>query len=191
MKESELKLAKVENMASRSYKKSNEALQKALKTIPLGSQTFSKSYQQFPQEASPLFLDRGEGGCVWDVDDNKYVDLICGLMPVYLGYKDKDVDAAIIKQLDKGISFSLATELEYKLSELMVDLIPSAEMVRYGKKRNRCHFRRGTSGAWFHSKRSYHCIGLSWLARLVYRHNGQKPGHSEGCLRIDQQGALQ
>jgi glutamate-1-semialdehyde 2,1-aminomutase len=118
---------------SRSYKKSQKALERALKSVPLGSQTFSKSHMQFPQGASPLFLERGENGRVWDVDGNQYVDLICGLMPVYLGYKDKDVDAAIIRQLDKGISFSLATELEAELAERLIDLIPSAEMVRFGK----------------------------------------------------------
>ncbi|MCC6597438.1 MAG: aminotransferase class III-fold pyridoxal phosphate-dependent enzyme [Alphaproteobacteria bacterium] len=120
-------------MSARSYAKSNEALQRALKTIPLGSQTFSKSHQQFPQGAAPLFLDRGRGGRVWDIDGHEYVDLICGLLPVLLGYQDKDVDEAIIAQLGKGISFSLSTTLEFKLSEMLVDLIPCAEMVRYGK----------------------------------------------------------
>jgi len=115
------------------YKNSQTALARAIKTIPLGSQTFSKSHQQFPEGQSPLFLDRGENGRVWDVDGHEYVDLICGLMPVYLGYKDKDVDDAIKAQLDKGISFSLATTLEYELAERLVDLIPCAEMVRYGK----------------------------------------------------------
>lgn len=115
------------------YKKSNALLARAEKVIPLGSQTFSKSRLQFPAPHAPLFLERGQGGRVWDVDGNEYVDLICGLLPVSLGYCDADVDAAIIGQLKKGISFSLATELEAALAERLVDLIPCAEMVRFGK----------------------------------------------------------
>ena len=70
---------------------------------------------------------------VWDVDGNEYIDYILGLMPVILGYRDEDVDRAIIDQLGRGISFSLATELEAEVAERLVELIPSAEMVRFGK----------------------------------------------------------
>ncbi len=115
------------------YRLSNEMLEKSESVIPLGSQTFSKSYLQFPKGASPLYLERGEGGRVWDVDGNEYVDLICGLLPIVLGYKDKDVDDAIRSQLDRGITFSLATELEMVLANKLVEIIPCAEQVRFGK----------------------------------------------------------
>ena len=115
------------------YKKSNEMLQRAERVIPLGSQTFSKSRTQFPAPYSPLYLERGKGSHVWDIDGNEYVDMICGLLPVSLGYGDEDVDRAIQEQLKNGISFSLATELEIELAERLVDLIPCAEMVRFGK----------------------------------------------------------
>ena len=106
---------------------------RALKTIPLASQTFSKSAMNFVEGASPLFLDRGDGCRVWDVDGNEYLDFMLGLMPVVLGYRDPDVDDAIRRQLDKGITFSLATSLEFELAERLVEMIPCAEMVRYGK----------------------------------------------------------
>src|SRR4051794_40492603 len=115
------------------YARSNALLARAEKVIPLGSQTFSKSRIQYPQGRAPMFLTHGRGGRVWDVDGNEYVDLVCGLLPVVLGYCDPDVDAAIHAQLDKGIAFSLATELEIELAELLVNLIPSAEMIRFGK----------------------------------------------------------
>jgi glutamate-1-semialdehyde 2,1-aminomutase len=115
------------------YARSNEMLKRAEKVIPLGSQTFSKSRIQYPQGQAPLFLTHGRGGRVWDVDGNEYVDLVNGLLPVVLGYCDPDVDGAIRAQLDKGITFSLATELEIELAELLVEIIPSAEMVRFGK----------------------------------------------------------
>ena len=115
------------------FRRSNELLERAEKVIPLGAQTFSKSHTQFPTPYAPLFLTHGKGGRVWDVDGNEYVDLVCGLLSVTLGYCDPDVDAAIKEQLGNGISFSLSTELEAQLAERMVELIPCAEMVRFGK----------------------------------------------------------
>ncbi len=112
---------------------SNALLKRAEKVIPLGSQTFSKSWIQYPKGQAPLFLTHGHGGHVWDVDGNEYIDLVCGLLPIVLGYCDPDVDAAIRAQLEKGIVFSLASELEIELAELLVEIIPSAEMVRFGK----------------------------------------------------------
>lgn len=115
------------------FSTSSALLERALKVIPLGSQTFSKSWIQFPTGASPLFLTHGEGGRVWDVDGNEYVDLISGLLPVVLGYHDPDVDQAVRDQMLNGVSYSLATALETELAERLVEIIPCAEMVRYGK----------------------------------------------------------
>lgn len=120
-------------LTQRSYEKSNHLLQRSLQTIPLGSQTFSKSYLNLVNGCCPLFLDHGKGAYVWDVDGNDYIDFLLALMPVVLGYADEDVNTAIVQQLEKGISFSMSTELEIELSEKLVDLIPSAEMVRFGK----------------------------------------------------------
>ena len=117
----------------RRFDRSEALYHRALKTIPLASQTFSKSAMQYVRGAAPLFLERGRGCRVWDVDGNEYLDFVLGLMPVVLGYCDPDVDAAIRAQLDKGISFSLATELEAELAERLVRLIPCAEMARFGK----------------------------------------------------------
>lgn len=121
-----------EPLYRRSYSTSRKMLRRAEKTIPLGAQTFSKSKLQYPKEA-PLFLTHGQGGLVWDVDGNEYVDLVGGLLPNILGYRDPDVDSAIRAQLNKGISFSLATDLEYRLAEKLKELIPCADMARFGK----------------------------------------------------------
>jgi glutamate-1-semialdehyde 2,1-aminomutase len=122
----------VNNIKNR-YQKSEELLKKALEVIPLGSQTFSKSYTQFPYGVSPYFIDRGKGAYVWDVDGNKYLDLVNGLASVSLGYCDEDVNNAVKLQVDKGATFSLATELEQKLARKLIEHIPSAEMIRFGK----------------------------------------------------------
>ncbi len=126
------------NKANPKFQKSQSALRNALRLIPLGAQTFSRSHTQFPEGHSPLFATKGKGSKIWDVDGNEYIDMLSGLNSVILGYQDPDVDSAIKDQLSKGITFSLSTELELELAALLVDLIPCAEMVRYGKNGSDC-----------------------------------------------------
>ena len=114
-------------------KKNSKLLKEALKFIPLASQTYSKSHKVHFKNISPLFLKKGNGCYVWDEDNTKYIDFICALLPIIIGYNNKEVNKAIIKQLNNGISFSLPTKLETELSKKLCELIPSAEMVRFGK----------------------------------------------------------
>lgn len=122
-----------EQLPPRTFERSQRIFQRAIQTIPFGAQTFSKSHLQYPQGRSPLFVSHGDGARVFDVDGNEYVDLVSALLPVVLGYRDPDVDDAIRRQLDSGISFSLATELEAELAEHLCRLIPCADMVKFGK----------------------------------------------------------
>jgi glutamate-1-semialdehyde 2,1-aminomutase len=117
----------------RHYDRSQRLIERAERVIPIGSQTFSKSKLQFPPGAAPLFLTHGDGGRVYDVDGNEYIDLVSALLPNVLGYRDPDVDLAIRHQLTRGISFSLPTTLETELAERLVKHVPCAEMVRFGK----------------------------------------------------------
>jgi glutamate-1-semialdehyde 2,1-aminomutase len=117
----------------RHFSKSETHLSRAEKTIPLGSQTFSKSRTQYPVGISPLFIDKAKGCQVWDVDGNKYIDMVSSLASVTLGYGDPRVDQAVRKQLKKGVSFSLPGILEAEVAEMICELVPSAEMVRFGK----------------------------------------------------------
>lgn len=121
-----------EPLYERTFDRSQAQFKKARKVIPLAAQTFSKSWLQYPQP-SPLFLSHGQGGLAWDIDGNEYVDMVSALLPNILGYRDADVDAAVRRQLGSGISFSLATELEAELAEMLCRLIPCAEAVRFGK----------------------------------------------------------
>lgn len=120
-------------MKNVNFLNSKKLLLRAEKVIPVGTQTFSKSKLQYPVGYSPLFLEYGKGSHVWDVDGNEYIDLVSGLLPVVLGYCDPDVDEAISKQLDNGIVFSLPNPIEIELAEKLVEIIPCAEMVRFGK----------------------------------------------------------
>lgn len=129
----ETKVIKNRYLMSDRYKKSEELLQRALKTIPLGTQTFSKSKTQFPLGVSPYFITRGQGSHVWDADGNEYIDFINSLAAVTLGYNDRDVTAAVRAQLEEGVIFSLPHPIEIQVAEKIVEMVPCAEMVRFGK----------------------------------------------------------
>lgn len=122
-----------EDIVQHRYKQSEELLQRALQTIPLGSQTFSKSKVQFPHGVSPFFIERGQGCRVWDVDGNEYIDFISSLAAISLGYNDPDVNRAVASQLDQGVIFSLPHRLEVEVAERLVKMVPCVEMVRFGK----------------------------------------------------------
>jgi glutamate-1-semialdehyde 2,1-aminomutase len=115
------------------YHVSQLQLSRAEKTIPIGSQTFSKSKTQYPLGISPLFASRVKGAKIWDIDGNCYIDLVSALASVTLGYGDRGLQKVIGKQLKLGVNMSLPGVLESEVSERLVELIPSAEMVRFGK----------------------------------------------------------
>ncbi len=123
----------MDNEDTSGYSKSMEQLVRAERTIPLGSQTFSKSRTQYPVGISPLYAAKTKGAEIWDVDGNRYIDLVSALASVTLGYGDKGVVKAVKKQLKLGVSMSLPGILEAEVAELIVEMVPSAEMVRFGK----------------------------------------------------------
>ena len=120
-------------MGNSRYEASSEFLSQAESLIPLGSQTFSKSRTQYPVGISPLFMQKARGCHTWDIDGNKYIDLVSSLASVTLGYQNRAVNAAVRKQLRRGTIFSLPGKLEFEVAEKIVDLVPSAELVRFGK----------------------------------------------------------
>ena len=115
------------------YEKSNELLKRAVKVTPLGAQTYSKSYRYYCQGDSPTFIDRGVGCYLYDVDGNKFIDFVCALGPITIGYNVEAINNAVKAQLDKGIAFSLQAEVEVELAEKIIEIIPCAEMVRFVK----------------------------------------------------------
>ena len=116
-----------------SLRQSQSWFARAQKVIPGGAQTFSKGYKQYVQGIAPVFLQRGKGCRVWDVDGNEYIDYVQGLLPNILGYANEEVNRAVSEQLQQGHSFSLPHPLEVELAERLTHLIPCAEMVRFGK----------------------------------------------------------
>ena len=113
--------------------KSNELWKRACKIIPAGTQTLSKSPNQFVDGVTPKYLERGDGCIVWDVDGNQYIDYIMACQPIILGYNNKQVNDAVIEQLSKGIVFSLMNPLEIEVAEKLIEMIPCCEGARFGK----------------------------------------------------------
>jgi glutamate-1-semialdehyde 2,1-aminomutase len=115
------------------FKKSESHLCLAEKVIPLGSQTFSKSRTQYPVGISPLYAKNATGSLIQDLDGNWYVDLVNSLAAITLGYSNKKVNRAVKKQLTKGVIYSLPGVLEQEVASKIINLVPSAELVRFGK----------------------------------------------------------
>ncbi|MBO7426934.1 MAG: aminotransferase class III-fold pyridoxal phosphate-dependent enzyme [Clostridiales bacterium] len=115
------------------FEKSDELLERELKVSPLAAQTYSKSYRYFCKGMAPSYMDHGEGCYIFDVDGNKFIDFICALGPVTVGYNEPAVNKAVIDQVNKFASGTLQSELEVRLAERLCEIIPCAEMVRFVK----------------------------------------------------------
>ncbi len=113
--------------------KSLELYQRAKEIMPPVTQTMAKGPGQYSLGAAPIYLKRGKGARVWDVDGNEYLDWNAAIGPLSLGYGYPAVDDAIRKQLEDGITFSLMHELEYEVANLIHEVIPNAEAVRISK----------------------------------------------------------
>jgi glutamate-1-semialdehyde aminotransferase len=106
---------------------------RALSLIPAATQTLAKGPGQFVRGVAPKYLARGRGARVWDVDGNEYLDFSMAVGPLSLGYCYPAVDEAIRAQLRDGITFSLMHPLEVEVAELVREVVPGAESVRYSK----------------------------------------------------------
>ncbi|MFA8341501.1 MAG: aminotransferase class III-fold pyridoxal phosphate-dependent enzyme [Rhodothermaceae bacterium] len=113
--------------------KSNQLYERTKNLIPAGTQTLAKGVTQYVNGVAPKFLVTGKGARVWDADGNEYIDFNMGIGPVSLGYNYDRVDNAIKRQLDNGITFSLMHPLEVEVAELINEVIPNAEAVRFSK----------------------------------------------------------
>lgn len=116
-----------------SIQKSNDLYNRAIGLIPSVTQTLAKGPTQWINGVAPKYLVKGQGSHVWDVDGNEYIDYLMAVGPLSLGYSYPEVDAAIRKQLEDGITFSMMHPLEVEVAELIREVIPNAEAVRYSK----------------------------------------------------------
>lgn len=112
--------------------RSLELYERATELIPAYTQTLAKGPRQYVG-GSPIYVERGKGSHVWDVDGNEFIDYQMAIGPVSLGYSYDPVDEAIKEQLAKGITFSMMSPLEVEVAELIREVVPNAESVRFSK----------------------------------------------------------
>lgn len=110
--------------------RNSEALyRQAMVVIPGGVNNPARSFRSVGG-GPPLFMSKGEGPYIWDEDGNRYVDYVMGWGPLVLGHSYPTVSHSIGKTLECGVHFGTPTRSEYELSELLVDIFPSIEMIR-------------------------------------------------------------
>ena len=107
--------------------KTDKELERAMDLIPGGVLGIRRPYN-FVSGEFPVFFDNGTGGRVFDIDNNEYIDFLCAYGPILLGYRETEVDDAVIKQIrEKGFCFSLTQTYQNELAEKINDIIPCAE----------------------------------------------------------------
>lgn len=114
--------------------KSKKLHARAWEIIPGGTNTNAKRIENLLDvENFPAYIERGQGAYLWDLDGNKYIDYIASLAPINIGHNDQRIINRLKKQLEKGTLFSLPSSNEVKLSEVLIEKIPCAEMVKIMK----------------------------------------------------------
>jgi glutamate-1-semialdehyde 2,1-aminomutase/spore coat polysaccharide biosynthesis protein SpsF len=118
---------------TRGRRLSEEWHTRAERVIPGATQTLSKGPDQFVQGFSPIFLESGSGCHVRDVDGNLFIDYPMALGPIVLGYGHPSTVKAVSDRVALGTTFTLPHTLEVEVAERIVEVVPCAEMVRFGK----------------------------------------------------------
>lgn len=110
------------------YSKSQELFGEARELIPGGVNSPVRAYRSVGGD--PVFISRGEGSKIYDVDGNEYIDYVQSYGPLILGHRHPKVMEALRECLDIGTSFGAPTALENKMAKLITKALPSVEMVR-------------------------------------------------------------
>ena len=156
--------------------KSDEIFSRSKGLIPSNTQTLAKGPTQYVNGAAPKYLVKGKGAKVWDADGNEYIDFNMGIGPLSLGYAYDKTDQAIREQLEDGITFSLVHPLEVEVAELIRDVIPNAESVRYSKSGADVTSAAVRTARAYTGKHKILCCGYhgwhDWYISVTARHYG-------------------
>ena len=109
-------------------KKSVIAYKKAKKVIPGGVNSPVRAFRNVG--SNPIFFKKGKGSKMYDIDGNKYIDCVGSWGPLILGHTDKSTLNSIINSAKNGTTFGAPTELETKMAEKIIEMVPSIEKVR-------------------------------------------------------------
>ena len=110
------------------YTNSKQLFEEACELIPGGVNSPVRAFKAVGDH--PVFIERGEGAYLYDVDGNKYVDYICSWGPLLLGHQPEAVSKAVMTALTKGSTYGAPTGIEVEMAKKIVDAVPSVEMVR-------------------------------------------------------------
>jgi len=111
------------------FSKSHELFEAAQRVIPGGVNSPARAFGAVGGQ--PLFMKRGKGPFIWDADGNRYIDYVLSWGPLILGHANPTVVEALKAAAEQGTSYGAPTELETELAELVCDMVPSAEQVRF------------------------------------------------------------
>ncbi|MEE8426784.1 MAG: hypothetical protein V3S15_05825, partial [Woeseiaceae bacterium] len=106
----------------RQLKRSNQHFRRASSKLPLG---VSSNFRYWGDDKT-IYVRRGQGARIWDIDDNEYIDYRLAYGPVILGYADSRVDEAARLGMAVGGVFALSTELEYDVACRIGKMVPAA-----------------------------------------------------------------
>lgn len=108
--------------------KSLRYFEEAQKLVP-GGVLGARKPSDFIEGEYPIFLESGKGCRLIDIDGNEYIDFLCGYGPMILGYREVEVDEAVIRQIsDKGFCFTLTQRYQNQLAKKLKELVPCSEM---------------------------------------------------------------
>lgn len=111
------------------FSKSEQLFKAAQEVIPGGVNSPARAFRGVGGQ--PLFIDRAKGAYIWDADGNRYIDYVLSWGPLILGHANPMVVEAIQRAAERGTSYGAPTALETELAELVCELVPSAEQVRF------------------------------------------------------------
>lgn len=138
------------------FKKSQELWTEAQKLIAGGSQaTREPKYPDFP-----IYFNRAKGCRMWDMDGNEFIDLLCSIGPITLGYAYDRVDDAARAVMETSFQSSMNHPLQLELARLLIEIIPCAERVRFLKT--------GTEATQAAVRLARHVTGRTFVARHGY-----------------------
>jgi glutamate-1-semialdehyde 2,1-aminomutase len=112
---------------TRTLTRNHEHFRRAIRRLPLG---VASNFRYWGDDRT-IYVKRGRGARITDLDDNVYIDYRMGYGPAILGYADPRVDAAAREGMEVGGVFALSTERELRVAELIASMVPAAELVRF------------------------------------------------------------
>lgn len=112
----------------RSYENSKKAFQEAVSLMPGGVNSPVRAFKSVQMD--PIFMEKGKGSKIYDIDGNEYIDYVLSWGPLILGHTNEQVVQALKKVAEKGTSFGAPTLAENKLAKLVQERVPSIEIVR-------------------------------------------------------------